>query len=421
MVKDTTLYDRLEISHDSDENQIKKAYNKLSKQWHPDKHIGNAEKEKATLKFKEITEAKEILLDKQKRDMYDQMGMDIFNQQQVDNQPFNPFENMFPGGFPFGMNQGPHMGPKQQQVENIITKIDVTLEQLYCEETVNFSYKQKISCSQCNGEGTKDGRPTQCHSCNGKGVKVQVIQIGPGMIQQAMSECHNCKGKGKIVNDMNKCDVCNGKCHSLKDKTINIPLKSGLCHDNKIHLQGKGHHINNIKSDLMLIVNEMDHPIFKRNGEDLFVEVELQLYQALFGYNKIITHLDGRKLHLSTMGKTDFNAYRKIADEGMKNLNNRKGNMYIKFNIVLPNISPLPNETKNQLKLMLQSFDKDEINNETQISKMSNLVKTVCTDCKSEQINELNRTYDILKQPKKSIPSHFEEEQPQQPQQCTHQ
>ena len=81
----------------------------------------------------------------------------------------------------------------------------------------------------------------------------------------------------------------------------------------------------------------------------------------------------------------------------------------------------LPNETKNQLKLMLQSFDKDEINNETQISKMSNLVKTVCTDCKSEQINELNRTYDILKQPKKSIPSHFEEEQPQQQQQCTHQ
>ena len=99
MVKDTTLYDRLEISADSDENQIKKAYNKLSKIWHPDKHVDEVEKEKAALKFKEITEAKEILLDKQKRDTYDQMGMDMFNQQQVDNQPFNPFENMFPGGF----------------------------------------------------------------------------------------------------------------------------------------------------------------------------------------------------------------------------------------------------------------------------------------------------------------------------------
>jgi DnaJ-class molecular chaperone len=421
MVKDTILYDTLEIKSDASETEIKKSYNRLSKLWHPDKHMGDTEKDKASLKFKEITEAKEILLDKQKRDTYDQMGMDMFNQQQVDNQ-FNPFENMFPGGFPFGGMPGMPQGMRQQQqVENIISKIDVTLEQLYCEETVNFNYKQKVSCSQCNGEGTKDGKPTQCQSCNGKGVRVQVIQIGPGMVQQAMSECHNCRGKGKIVNDMNKCDMCNGKCHSVKDKTIQIPLKSGLSHGNKINLQGKGHHINNMKSDLILIVNEMNHNIFKRNGDDLFVEVELKLYQALFGYNKVITHLDGRKLHLSTMGKTDFNIYRKIADEGMKDLNNRKGNMYIRFNIVLPNVNTLPNETKNQLKLMLQSFDKNEVNNENQITKLSNLVKTVSTDCKTEQMDELNRTYDILKQPKKQIPSHFEEEERPQQQQCAHQ
>jgi DnaJ family protein A protein 2 len=423
MVKDTTLYDRLEITPESDENQIKKAYNKLSKQWHPDKHTGDAEKEQATQKFKEITEAKEILLDKQKRDMYDQMGMDMFNQQQVDNQPFNPFENMFPGGFPFGgmpgMPQG--MRQQQQQVENIIAKIDVTLEQLYNEETINFSYKQKISCTPCNGEGTKDGKPSQCQSCNGKGVRVQVIQIGPGMLQQAMSECHNCKGKGKIVNEMNKCDTCNGKCHSSKEKTIQIPLKSGLCHGNKINLQGKGHHINNMKSDLILVVNELSHNVFKRNGENLFIEVELKLYQAMFGYSKIITHLDGRKLHLSTMGKTDFNTYRKIADEGMKDLNNRKGSLYIRFSFILPNLNSLPNETKNQLKLMLQSFDKNEVTNEAQNSKLPNLVKTISTDCKLDQTDELNKIYDMLKQPKQPIPSQFEEERPQQQQQCAHQ
>jgi DnaJ-class molecular chaperone len=199
MVKDTTLYDRLEVPPESDENQIKKAYNKLSKIWHPDKHLDEAEKEKASLKFKEITEAKEILLDKQKRDTYDQMGMDMFNAQQHDNQ-FNPFENMFPGGFPGGfpfggMPHGHNMGPRQQQLENIIAKIDVTLEQLYNEETINFSYKQKVSCAPCNGEGTKDGKSVQCQTCNGKGMRVQVIQIGPGMLQQVTSECHNCKGK----------------------------------------------------------------------------------------------------------------------------------------------------------------------------------------------------------------------------------
>ena len=426
MVKDTTLYDRLEIAPESDENQIKKAYNKLSKQWHPDKHMGDAEKEKATLKFKEITEAKEILLDKQKRDAYDQMGMDMFNQQQQqgDNH-FNPFENMFPGGFPGGFPFGgmPHgMPSRQQQVENIISKIDVTLEQLYNEETINFNYKQKQACGQCNGEGTKDGKPTQCSYCNGKGVRVQVIQIGPGMLQQAMSDCHNCNGKGKIINEMNKCESCTGKCYLVKDKSIQVPLKSGLCHGNKINLQGKGHHINNMKSDLILIINELNHPVFKRNSENLFIEVELKLYQAVFGYNKIVTHLDGRKLQLSTLGKTEFNTYRRIADEGMKDLNNKKGSLYVRFTFNLPNMSNLPNEAKNQLKLLLQSFDKNEVNNEIQNAKLSNLVKTISTDCKSDQTDELNRTFDMLKQPKQPIPSHFEEERQQQhQQQCTHQ
>jgi DnaJ-class molecular chaperone len=141
----------------------------------------------------------------------------------------------------------------------------------------------------------------------------------------------------------------------------------------------------------------------------------------MFGYNKIITHLDGRKLHLSTMGKTDFNTYRKIADEGMKDLNNKKGSLYIRFTFILPNLSSLPNETKNQLKSLLQSFDKNEVTNEVQISKLPNLVKTISTDCKSDQTDELNKIYEALKQPKQPIPSHFEEERPQQQQQCAQQ
>jgi DnaJ-class molecular chaperone len=142
MVKDTTLYKRLEVETDANESTIKKAYIKLSKVWHPDKHP-EAMKEEATTKFKEITEAKDILTNKEKRDLYDQIGMDILKQG-AENPEGPDLSSMFGGmggmpGFPFGGGMGggfPFGGMHQQNSgpENIMANIDVTLEQLYNEE-----------------------------------------------------------------------------------------------------------------------------------------------------------------------------------------------------------------------------------------------------------------------------------------------
>jgi len=396
MVKDTTLYDRLEISPDSSEAQIKKAYNKLSKQWHPDRHINSPPevKEQATAKFQEIGQAKEILLDGEKRQIYDQVGMDMFKNG-MDNMdshggpdPFAQFGNIFGAGFPFGgmggMGGMHGMGPRQSAPEDVVEKIDVTLEQLFNEQTVNFTFKQKVYCTKCDGEGSKDGKTTKCISCDGKGMKVNTIRMG-NMIQQSVGECGVCKGKGKVIEDSNKCESCNGKCYTVKEKTIQIPLKSGLAHGNKIHLSGKGHQFKNSKTDLILAINEKPHETFKRLENNLFIDVELKLYQALFGFDKIITHLDGRKLHISSSGKTDFNSVRKISGEGMQSINGNKGDLFVRFNVDLPNFNSLPGETKTQLKSILQSFDKQEVNTEAQINKTPNLTKTILSECKPEQ------------------------------------
>ncbi len=422
MVKDTILYDRLEVSPDATESQIKKAYNKLSKQWHPDRHVNSPPdiKEQATAKFQEIGQAKEVLLDAEKRQIYNQVGMDIFKNG-MDNtdahagpNPFADFGNIFGAGFPFGgmggmpghFNVG-GMGPRQAPAEDLVEKIDVTLEQIFNEETVNFSYKQKTNCIKCDGEGSKDGKTTKCVGCDGKGMKVNVVRMG-NMIQQSVGECHLCRGKGKVIDDSNKCDVCAGKCYVVKEKTIQIPLKSGLSNGNKITLSGKGHQFKHAKTDLILVINEKPHNTFKRLDNNLFVDVNLKLYQALFGFDKIINHLDGRKLHISSSGKTEFNAVRKITGEGMKSLQTgAKGDLFVRFNVELPNLTGLPSETKTQLKSILQTFDKQEVQAESQVTKTTNKTKTILTDCSQEQKEAIQEAFIHLKNAKQRKSNRF--------------
>ena len=410
MVKDTTLYNRLEVEPNADDSVIKKSYNKLSKIWHPDKH-GDEKKEEATLKFKEITEARDILLDKEKRNMYDQVGMDILKQNEGQPGPgFNPFGDMF-GGSPFGFMPG----QQKQGPEHIVETINVTLEQLYKEESVSFTYKQKVVCPPCDGEGSKDGKPTMCTTCNGKGMRVQVIRMGP-MIQQAVSQCNVCEGKGKMIEDKNKCETCHAKCYTTKEKMIMIPLKSGLNNGNKINLPGKGHQLKNMKTDLIVEIRVNQHKVFKRYMDDLFVDVDLKLYQALFGFDKIITHLDGRKLHISSSSKTDVNMFRKLAGEGMKSLNNMKGDMFIRFTMILPNLTNLPLDTKNNIKNVLQTFDKNEVSIENNVKTTQNLVKTVISDCKPEHCDMLLNLINKMNETDNSEEQHQEEHMQGQPQ-----
>jgi len=416
MVKDDTLYKSLEIETNASAGDIKKAYNRLSKIWHPDKHSqsDDSKQTEAKEKFQAINQAKEILSDPEKREFYDNHGLeaDMNNQSGFDGFPFGEGGFSFGGGgFPFGM---PGMQrQQQQQQENIIQEINVTLEQLYNEASMDVNYKYKQVCAKCSGEGTKNCKKSKCMQCDGKGVKINIIKRGP-MMQQTVGNCNFCKGTGVFIEDNNKCDVCTGTRYIIKDKKISIPLKSELSHGSRISLEGKGHQLKNIKTDLILSINVLEHDKFKRLNNDLFITIELKLYQALFGFNKIINHLDGRKLHINHSGKTEFNCTRKIVGEGLK----KKGDIYIKFIYTLPNIS---SESKKLLKPILQGIDKHEVQSENVILKIPDLVTTKLADC---NVDHLYKILDGNKQDNRHNSQHdssqqfFEQETSPQQQQC---
>uniref|UniRef100_A0A6C0EDJ7 J domain-containing protein n=1 Tax=viral metagenome TaxID=1070528 RepID=A0A6C0EDJ7_9ZZZZ len=410
MVKDNILYERLEISPNASETDIKKSFNRLSKIWHPDKRINDDDKNFANQKFVEINQAKEILLDPEKRSQYDQMGMDMLNpeNQFANNNPFAGFESMFGNNFPFGVNI--NKNNEKKIIQDIVKKLDVTLEQIYNEEVINYNYQQKVFCAPCNGEGTSNGIKNICTACNGKGMNIQIIRMGP-MIQQAMTNCNICNATGKINDPNNICNICKGLCYTKKSKNIQIPLKAGITHNNRISLAGKGNQYINGKSDLILIINELKHAIFKRYQNDLYLELEIQLYEALFGFNKIINHLDGRKINLVCSNNTDYNSIRIINNEGMKCLQtNNKGNLYIKFIIILPNLLKLDNKIKDELKLILQTNSVNETNslyndtefidsgknNDNSMNKVTNLILNNLNDCDKVQSENIIKIFDNI-------------------------
>jgi len=342
MVKDTKLYDILNIKPDATDNEIKKSYYTLSKIWHPDKNNSD----EAKVKFQEIQNAKDILLDANKRELYDRTGK------------LNDDDE--------GFNMTSFFNFRQEKEEiNIIERLNVTLEQIYNENTIPFTYKYKSKCTSCNAN-------IECSSCNGKGVHIKLMQFGP-MIQQMVQPCLVCGGR-KINTDFN-CSSCK-LGYNMKERTINIPLKSNLKTGHKINISNKGHHLKSGRTDLILIINELEHEIFTRKNDNLFMEIELKLYQALFGFDKVINYLDNTKLHISSCGKTDYNTTRKLIGYGMRKSNSLdKGDLYINFTFRLPSIN------SPQLKSVLEKFNKEEVELEKQILNDNTLVNTLLLDC----------------------------------------
>jgi DnaJ homolog subfamily A member 2 len=358
MVKDTTLYDNLGVSHDATEADIKKAYRKLSVKHHPDKNPNN--KEEATLKFQQISEAYSILSDPEKREQYNQHGMEFlknqsggpgFDPSDIFSQFFGGGGSPFGGDSPFGFNFGGQQ--RQRKQEDIAVKINVTLEQIYNEETIDINYPQKNYCQDCDGTGSTDKQKSKCSDCNGNGQTVKVMQMGP-MIQQVVQECHKCNGTGESISPDKKCKPCNGKSFTLKSKSIKLPLRNGLDTDNKIQLEKKGHIFKDSKTDLIVVINLTPHKLFQREGSTLITEVNLELYQSLLGFDKLVKHLDNSMLHVSSSSKIEDGEIKVIKGKGMYDLRNKStGDLYIKFNVIYPKLDKYSSDDLEKLKKLL--------------------------------------------------------------------
>ena len=401
MTKDSILYDRLNVKTNSSKSEIKKAYRKLSLKWHPDKNPGNKQAEE---KFKEISEAYQILSDDEKRKMYDNIGIDFLKGGDNGFDPNSIFEQFFGGMGGMG-GFGMRGFEREEENKDCYTKVEVSLEDIYNEKKIKIDYKIKSYCKYCDGFGTKNKTNSKCDVCDGKGKVLKVMQMGP-MIQQMVSHCDKCNGTGIFIEHNNRCLQCNGNKFIVKEKQIEIPLKNGLKTGNKIHLERKGHHFKEGKTNLIIEVFQKKHDKFNRDGNNLIIKEEIMLYQSLIGFNKIITHLDGSKIYVKHKDIIKEGDVKILKNYGMTDLNsNKKGDLHIIFSVKYPDLNLLNSKESVLLKALLAKMEKDELDNEDKIIKNKEKLK----------IHNLENYQEQDYENEENIPRHHQE------QQCVHQ
>ena len=262
------------------------------------------------------------MCDPEKRQLYDQYGKDG-----VDNggggggghSPEDIFSMFFGGGGGGGRGRG---GP--QKGEDIVHSIKVSLEDLYNGKTVRLAISRNKPCGDCEGRGGKLGAEKACGDCHGRGVRIQLRQIGPGMVQQMQSVCPACRGACKTMEEKDKCKACKGQKVYKDRKVLEVGIEKGMKHGQKIKFSGEADEVpGTIPGDVIIVVQEKEHENFKRKGADLVHSVELTLSEALCGFTRVITQMDGRLLKIESKAgevlKQD--AVKVIAGEGMYTYN----------------------------------------------------------------------------------------------------
>ena len=329
---DTKLYDILGITkNDCDSNKLKKKYRKLAMKWHPDKNPNNKEAEQ---KFKEINHAYSILSDPDKKRIYDQFGEDGVknseNNHQQNGNPFDFFSSVFGNsGHSFSTTFTNNSGRNNNKPELIV--INVELCDFYIGKKITHKYNKKI---MINSDGKEDNSGyINCNNCNGSGRVTTTRQIGPGFVQQTQTTCNICNGKGVSI----KSD------YKFKNNELNIEfnVEKGMKENQKVLIRNAGSYNPQLKKDddLLIIIKEVNtkYKNFKREGDNLIYDFNINLYTALVGNNINIIRLDGKTLAIPLDSVIKPNSIYAIKNEGMPIMNTNKfGDLIIKFHVVFP-------------------------------------------------------------------------------------
>jgi len=346
-VKETEFYERLGVSENATLDEIKKAYRKLAVKYHPDKNPGDKEAEE---KFKEISEAYEVLSNEEKRSNYDRFGKGgLQGGGGVD--PFDLFSSFFGGGM-FGGGGGGSHGPKR--TKDIVTAVKVKLNDIYNGKVKKMRITRNIICNTCHGTGSKDGKSvSKCSDCNGEGIKLIVRQLGPGMFQQIRTVCPTCEGKGEVIPEGKRCGECDGKKVMKDTKIVQVEIDKGVREGKKIVLPGEADQEPGSETgDIVFVIQEEPQELFKRSGDDLIMEKDILLIDALTGYSFKINHLDERPVIIEIkpgdIVKPDD--IKECTGLGMPVYTKpyEYGSLFVKFNVVFP--KSLTKEQVNGLK-----------------------------------------------------------------------
>lgn len=220
-------------------------------------------------------------------------------------------------------------------------RMAVTLEELYMGTLRKLAIQKSIVCDKCEGRGGKKGSVEKCHTCRGSGIETIVKQIAPGIIQQMDQMCRHCHGNGEIIAAKDRCKQCNGK-KTLRDRSIlEVHVEKGMRNNQKLVFSGEGNQEPDLQpGNVVVVLEEKPHPVFKRSQNDLLMTMPLQLVEALCGFQKVIKTLDNRDLVITNLpGEVvKDEQFKCIIGEGMPHYKNpfEKGRLIIQFQVIFP-------------------------------------------------------------------------------------
>lgn len=337
-------YNILGVNKEASKEDIKKAFYKLAHKYHPDKKEGNEKK------FKEVNEAYQILSDDSKRSKYDQFGSGYENmgggqggaQSGFEGFDFSGFQN---GGaeFDFGnLNDifsdffGGGMGGRTQarRGRDISTEVQISFQDSIFGTNRKILITKTSDCLTCHGSGAKAGSSTvTCKRCNGQGKIHETKRSFLGTISSTKI-CEECHGSGEVPKEL--CEKCKGKGVLRREEEISIVIPSGIRDGEMIRMSGMGEAISKgTAGDLYIKINVTSHPVFKRDGHDLVMNLNLKLSDALLGIKYPIETLDG-KIEVTIPEGVSINEVLRVRGKGVPISKGKRGDLLIKLNIKLP-------------------------------------------------------------------------------------
>ena len=380
MAEKRDFYEVLGVTKSASASEIKKAYYKLAKQYHPDVNPGDAEAEK---KFKEINEAYAVLSDEDKKAKYDQFGHAAFENGGAGGygggfEGFGDFGDIFSsffgGGFGgFGGGGGSRRNAPMRG-DDIYARVTLTFEEAVrgCKKDVTFGRVQK--CADCGGSGAKKGTSAEtCKKCGGSG-QMRVQQRTAFGVMQTMRTCDECRGSGKIIKE--PCTNCRGTGYVKISKTISVTIPAGIDNGQNISITGMGNEGRNggPAGDLIISVAVKPHAVFERDGSDIYCEVPINYWEAVLGDEIEIPTLDGKEKFTVPEGTQTGTTFT-LRGKGITRVNSSmRGNLYITVKVDVP--KNMNAKQKELLKELAESFgDKVQSKRDSFLKKFADLFK----------------------------------------------
>ncbi len=376
MASKRDYYEVLGVSKTASDAEIKSAYKKMAIKYHPDRQAGKSETEKkeAEEKFKEAAEAYDVLRDPQKRQQYDQFGFDGphmgggngfggGSSMSMDD-IFSMFGDIFGGHRPgagggFGFEDifggGGHQGGNHRPVfkgGDLRMKVRLTLDEVRTGVTKKFKVKKYVTCPDCHGTGSQDGKTETCGQCKGSGVVYRTVRTMLGTMQ-TQTECPGCNGTGSIIK--NKCPHCGGEGIVSGEEIVEVKIPAGVENGMVINVPGKGHagRLGGVPGDIQVIVSVEENKTFVRDGKDLHYQLQLDIPTAVLGGSAEVPTLDG-KVKIKIEPGTQPGKVMRIRGKGLPAIPGYgygTGDLIVTVNVYIPqNLSKSEKEIFEQLK-----------------------------------------------------------------------